>query len=112
MSVVDEFRKANDAYASSFQKGDLPMPPARHVAVLTCMDARLQPSHFLGLELGHSLLELRELAGDVFHVLLDQIHADGSLGLAVRSLLDLLILHRWQGAVHAGASTEAPAVAC
>src|SRR5438132_2323588 len=52
MSVVDEFRKANDAYASSFQKGDLPMPPARHVAVLTCMDARLQPSHFLGLELG------------------------------------------------------------
>ena len=52
MSVVDEFRKANDAYASSFQKGDLPMPPARHVAVLTCMDARLHPSRFLGLELG------------------------------------------------------------
>ena len=35
MSVVDEFRKANDAYASTFQKGHLPMPPARHVAVLT-----------------------------------------------------------------------------
>src|ERR1700730_9265286 len=31
MSVVDEFRKANDAYASTFQKGHLPMPPARHV---------------------------------------------------------------------------------
>src|SRR5438270_13711115 len=52
MSVVDEFRKANDAYASSFQKGDLPMPPARHVAVLTCMDARLHPASFLGLQLG------------------------------------------------------------
>ena len=52
MSVVDEFRKANDAYASSFEKGDLPMPPARHVAVLTCMDARLHPARFLGLELG------------------------------------------------------------
>src|SRR6059036_3232980 len=52
MSVVDEFRKANDAYASSFQKGDLPMPPARHVAVLTCMDARLLPARFLGLEEG------------------------------------------------------------
>src|SRR6266852_4521543 len=52
MSVVDEFRKANDAYASTFQKGHLPMPPARHVAVLTCMDARLHPARFLGLEEG------------------------------------------------------------
>jgi carbonic anhydrase len=54
MSVIDEFRKANDAYASSFQKGQghLPMPPARHVAVLTCMDARLHPARFLGLAEG------------------------------------------------------------
>ena len=52
MSVVDEFRKANESYASSFQEGDLPMPPARHVAVLTCMDARLHPASFLGLGLG------------------------------------------------------------
>ena len=52
MSVTQEFQKANDAYASSFNKGDLPMPPSRHVAVLTCMDARLHPSRFLGLELG------------------------------------------------------------
>src|SRR5260370_18448519 len=52
MSVVDEFRKANDAYASNFQKGHLPMPPPRQVAVLTCMDARLLPARFLGLEEG------------------------------------------------------------
>jgi len=52
MSVSQEFQKANDAYASTFDKGDLPMPPARHVAVLTCMDARLHPALFLGLELG------------------------------------------------------------
>ncbi len=52
MSVVDEFRKANDAYAANFQKGHLPMPPARHVAVLTCMDARLHPARFLGLNEG------------------------------------------------------------
>ena len=52
MSVAQEFQKANDAYASTFSKGDLPMPPARHVAVLTCMDARLHPARFLGLELG------------------------------------------------------------
>ena len=52
MTVVQEFLKANEAYAANFQKGDLPMPPARHVAVLTCMDARLHPSRFLGLEEG------------------------------------------------------------
>ena len=52
MSVAQEFQKANDAYASSFSKGNLPMPPARHVAVLTCMDARLLPARFLGLEEG------------------------------------------------------------
>jgi carbonic anhydrase len=52
MTVVQEFLKANEAYAANFQKGHLPMPPARHVAVLTCMDARLHPSRFLGLEEG------------------------------------------------------------
>ncbi len=52
MTVVQEFLKANKDYAANFQKGHLPMPPARHVAVLTCMDARLHPSRFLGLEEG------------------------------------------------------------
>src|SRR5581483_8583931 len=39
-------------YASHFQKGDLPMPPARKVAILACMDARLDPARILGLEEG------------------------------------------------------------
>ena len=52
MSVADEFRKANEGYAANFQKGDLPMPPGRHVAVLTCMDARIDPARALGLEEG------------------------------------------------------------
>src|SRR6266516_4037003 len=52
MSTVQEFQKANDAYASTFAKGHLLMPPARQVAVLTCMDARLDPARFLGLEEG------------------------------------------------------------
>lgn len=43
MSIEQEFLKANETYAANFQKGDLPMPPARHVAVLTCMDARIDP---------------------------------------------------------------------
>ena len=54
MTTVQEFLKANDAYAATFQKGDLPMPPARKVAILTCMDARLHPARFLGLQEGHA----------------------------------------------------------
>jgi carbonic anhydrase len=52
MSVLPDFLTANAQYASNFSKGDLPVPPDRHVAVLTCMDARLDPAKFLGLEEG------------------------------------------------------------
>jgi carbonic anhydrase len=52
MPVVDEIREANSSYASEFSKGDLPMPPGRRFAVVTCMDARLDPAKFLGLEEG------------------------------------------------------------
>jgi len=52
MSVIDELLEANKGYAESFDKGDLPMPPARNVAIVTCMDARLHPAAFLGLEVG------------------------------------------------------------
>jgi carbonic anhydrase len=52
MAVADEFLQANDQYAATFTKGGLPMPPARHVAVVTCMDARLDPAKFLGLQEG------------------------------------------------------------
>ncbi len=52
MTTDQDFLKANESYAATFQKGHLPMPPARRVAVLTCMDARLHPARFLGLEEG------------------------------------------------------------
>lgn len=52
MSVIDEVNAANDAYAATFEKGALPMPPGRKFAVVTCMDARLDPAKFLGLEEG------------------------------------------------------------
>jgi carbonic anhydrase len=52
MSVVDEVRTANEEYAATFDKGALPMPPGRKFAVVTCMDARLDPARFLGLEEG------------------------------------------------------------
>lgn len=52
MSVLPELLNANEQYAATFTKGDLPMPPARNLVVLTCMDARLDPEKFLGLEEG------------------------------------------------------------
>lgn len=52
MSVVPEFQEANSRYAEAFDKSDLPAPPRRRVAILTCMDARLDPARFLGLEEG------------------------------------------------------------
>ncbi len=52
MPVVDEFLAANERYAAGFDKGDLPLPPARRVAVLVCMDARIDPAKALGLAEG------------------------------------------------------------
>ena len=52
MSVTDELLKNNAAYAESFEKEDLPLPPARGVAVVACMDARLDVHKILGLEEG------------------------------------------------------------
>ena len=51
MSVADEFLAANTDYRSGFE-GPLPLPPARKVAVLACMDARLDPARMLGIAEG------------------------------------------------------------
>jgi carbonic anhydrase len=53
VSVVAEVLAANDEYAAGFgAKGDLPLPPARAFAILTCMDARLDPAKYAGLSEG------------------------------------------------------------
>lgn len=54
MSTTDELLKANEAYAGQFDKGDLPMPPGREVAVVACMDARLDVYRMLGLTEGEA----------------------------------------------------------
>jgi carbonic anhydrase len=52
MSTTDDLLRNAQAYADSFDKGDLPLAPARKVAVLACMDARLDPNAVLGLQEG------------------------------------------------------------
>jgi carbonic anhydrase len=54
MSVTDELLANNAEFASSFTKGDLPMPPGKALAVVACMDARLNVYALLGLEEGQA----------------------------------------------------------
>jgi carbonic anhydrase len=52
MTATDDLLRNNEAYAGSFSKADASKPPAKKVAVLACMDARLDPARALGLEEG------------------------------------------------------------
>jgi carbonic anhydrase len=52
MSNVDDFKRANERYAAAFTKDTLTGTPARKIAIVACMDARLDPAKFLGLEEG------------------------------------------------------------
>jgi carbonic anhydrase len=66
MAERDALQSANEVYADGFSKGDLPMPPGRRLAIVTCMDARLDPAKFLGLEEGdaHVIRNARGLVTD------------------------------------------------
>jgi carbonic anhydrase len=52
MSTTDELLRNAETYAANFDHGDLPLPPAKPVAILACMDARLNPYGLLGLSEG------------------------------------------------------------
>ena len=86
MAVMDELLEANKAFAESFDQGDLPMPPARNVAILACMDARMHPEKFLGLEIGDGHV-IRNAGGrasdDAIRSLIISTHLLGTKELAV-----------------------------
>jgi carbonic anhydrase len=52
VSITDQLLESAQRYEASFDKGDLPMPPARKVAIVACMDARVNPYGLLGLSEG------------------------------------------------------------
>ena len=54
MSAIDRYLSNNAEYVTGFSKGDLPMPPAREIAIVTCMDARLETGALLGLAEGEA----------------------------------------------------------
>jgi len=52
LSAIDTFLGSNAKYAAGFSKGSLPTPPAKKIAIVACMDARLETGALLGLEEG------------------------------------------------------------
>jgi carbonic anhydrase len=52
MSAIDDLLTANQEYVRTFDRGELPLPPARGLAIVTCMDARILPSRAFGLREG------------------------------------------------------------
>jgi carbonic anhydrase len=87
MAVIQEFIKANDMYASTFHKGDLAMPPARHVAVLVCMDARIDPARALGLEEGDAHV-IRNAGGRAADALRSLVISEQLLGTT-----EIVVIH-------------------
>jgi carbonic anhydrase len=87
MSVADELLKNNESYASGFSKGDLPAPPSKKAIVVTCMDARLLPSRFLGLEEGDAHV-IRNAGGRVQDALRSIVISQRFLGTN-----EILVIH-------------------
>src|SRR6478736_6236149 len=88
MSTTDDVLSNAEQYASSFDKGDLPMPPGRKLAVVACMDARLIPTKVLGLSEGDAHV-IRNAGGVVTN---DEIR---SLAISQRLLgtTEIILIH-------------------
>jgi carbonic anhydrase len=88
VSTIDDLLRNAENYAASFEKGDLPLPPARKLAVLACMDARLNPYSLLGLQEGDAHI-IRNAGGVVTD---DEIR---SLAISQRLLgtEEILLIH-------------------
>jgi len=87
MSATDQYLKNNEAYAAGFT-GPLPMPPASHVAVVACMDARLNVYGILGLQEGEAHV-IRNAGGVITN---DEIR---SLAISQRLLgtTEIILIH-------------------
>ncbi len=91
MSVTDDLLANNEAYAASFDKGDLPIPPAKKLAVVACMDARINVFGLLGLSEGDAHV-IRNAGGVVTD---DEIR---SLAISQRLLgtEEIILIHHTQ----------------
>jgi carbonic anhydrase len=87
MSVTDELIKNNESYAANFDKGDLPIPPGKQVAVVACMDARMIPTRALGLDEGDAHV-IRNAGGSSRDALRSLVISEQLLGTK-----EVLVIH-------------------
>jgi carbonic anhydrase len=87
MSRFDEFLDANAEFAATFTQGNLPMPPARHVAIVACMDARLHPEKALGLAIGDAHV-IRNAGGRAADAIRSLVISERLLGTT-----EIVVLH-------------------
>ena len=88
MSVIDEFLANNDAYASGFEKGALDMPPLKKIAVVACMDARLESGAMLGLEEGDAHV-IRNAGG----VVTDDVIRSLTISQRLLGTREIMVIH-------------------
>ena len=88
MTVIDELLQNNTNYAESFDKGDLPVPPAKNVAVVACMDARLNVYGMLGLTEGEAHV-IRNAGG----VVTDDVIRSLTISQRFLGTRDIILIH-------------------
>lgn len=88
MGSTDELLRNNEAYASAFDKGQLTLRPLRKVAVLTCMDARLDPARMLGLAEGDAHV-IRNAGG----VVTDDVIRSLAISQRLLGTEDVVLIH-------------------
>ena len=88
MSSTDTYVANAERYAASFDKGDLPLPPARHTAVVACMDARLNPYGVLGLSEGDSHV-IRNAGG----VVTDDVIRSLAISQRLLGTTEIILIH-------------------
>jgi carbonic anhydrase len=88
MSAIDEFLANNERYASAFDKGDLPLPPARQIAVVACMDARMETGMMLGLVEGQAHV-IRNAGG----VVTDDVVRSLTISQRLLGTREIMVIH-------------------
>ena len=93
MADVQTLIDRNREFAGSFDQGDLAILPRLSTLVLTCLDARVDPAHLFGLELGDAVV-MRNIGGRVTDEVIEQIAILRALaGLVGGGALEVVIIH-------------------
>lgn len=88
MSTTDQLLKNNAVYASAFDKGSLPMPPGKQIAIVACMDARLETGRLLGIEEGDAHV-IRNAGG----VVSDDVIRSLTISQRLLGTREILLIH-------------------